>query len=123
MKALAATAFLAVALLLSFDTTRLIVAAAAAILLAVSAARDVLVPVRLAADERGVTVTVGIAGHRFIPWQLVERLVVDQRRRLGIRNELVEIDTGSDLYLFTGFEVGADPNEVVAELRRLRAAR
>ena len=79
--------------------------------------------VRLAADAEGVTVREGLAGRRRIPWRAVERVRVDSRDRLGLRQTALEIDEGSTLHLFTAADLGADPHEVAAALAQLRTGR
>ena len=51
------------------DPVRWVLAAVVAAGLGVWALRDLLAPVRLAADTDGVTVTAGFAGRRHLPWQ------------------------------------------------------
>jgi hypothetical protein len=120
IKGTVAAGFALVAVLTGADVVRLSLAAAAAAVLLTSALRDVLAPVRLFADTSGVTVVVGFAGHRRIPWSEVERLRVDVTRRFGLQKHLVEIDTGETLHLISPAELGADPHEVVATLVGLR---
>ncbi|BCY15529.1 PH domain-containing protein [Actinoplanes sp. L3-i22] len=88
--------------------------------LALWALRDLLVPVRLAADTDGVTVVTGFAGRRRLPWPQVERLRVDRTSRRGLSSELLEIDAGDAIYLFSAHELGALPEDVLAELTALR---
>jgi Bacterial PH domain len=89
--------------------------------LVVWAARDLLVPVRLAADSDGVTVVTGFARRRHVRWPEVEKVRVDRTTRRGLRSELLEIDTGDAVYLFGAHELGADPEDVATELAALRA--
>ncbi|MCK2216642.1 PH domain-containing protein [Actinomadura sp. ATCC 31491] len=114
----AACAGLAVYWWLSGDVRGVILAVPAAVLVGGMGLRDVLVPVRLAADERGITVVHGFAGHRHVPWEDIRDVKVDVRRRWGLRSEMLEIDTGDNLHLFSPHELGASPTEVAAELRR-----
>ena len=59
------------------------------------ALRDLIAPVRLAADADGVTVVTGFARRRrHLPWAQIERVRVDRRDRLGLRSEMLEIDAG-----------------------------
>lgn len=85
------------------------------------AVRDLVVPVRLAADANGVTVVTGFARRRHVRWPEVERLRVDRTARRGLRSELLEIDTGDAVYLFSAHELGALPEDVATELDALRA--
>ncbi|RLP99026.1 PH domain-containing protein [Micromonospora sp. CV4] len=86
------------------------------------ALRDVLAPVRLAADPAGVVVPQGFAGRRLLPWATVERITVDRRPRLGLTTELLEIDAGESLHLFGRYDLGATPDEVAEALRAVRPA-
>ena len=85
------------------------------------AARDLIVPVRLSADTSGVTVVDGFARRRHVAWPRVERIRVDRRERLGLRSELLEIDAGATLHLFSAHELGTEPAEVAEALNALRA--
>jgi PH (Pleckstrin Homology) domain-containing protein len=92
--------------------------------LGLSAVRDLLSPVRLEADDEGVTVVAGLAGHRRRhSWAAIERIRVDQRRRLLGRSTMLEIDVDTDLYFLSRYELGADPAEVVEQLVTLRTGR
>jgi hypothetical protein len=87
------------------------------------ALRDVLAPVRLAADGHGVTVVTGFSTRRRIPWSEIERVRVDVRQRLGRRSALLEIDTGETLHLFSAAELSTDLDDVAATLVTLRTGR
>jgi hypothetical protein len=100
------------------DVRGVILAVPAAVLVGGMGLRDLLVPVRLAADESGITVVHGFAGRRRVPWEAIEDVKVDVRRRYGRRSEMLEIDTGDDLHIFSPHELGASPTEVAAVLRR-----
>jgi hypothetical protein len=121
VKLVAAAALLALGLLFADgDVIRLVLAVAVAAALALWAARDLLAPVRLAADAAGVTLVAGFAGRRHLAWSQIEGVRVDTRPRLGIRSETLEIDAGESLHLFSQYDLGAPPAEVAAELQRLR---
>ena len=85
------------------------------------AVRDLIAPVRLSADTSGVTMVVGFARRRHVAWPQIERVRVDHRERMGLRNRLLEIDAGDSLHLFSLHELGADPEEVAESLNALRA--
>lgn len=122
-KALGAVAV--VVLVLAFgrdDPVQWFLAIAAAAALAGWALRDLVAPVRLAADPDGVTVVVGFAGRRRLAWSQIERVRVDRRDRLGLRTRLLEVDAGDGLYLFSEHDLGADPEEVLGALLALRSA-
>lgn len=113
-----------VALVLAFgrdDPVQWFLAAVVTIGLAGWALRDVIAPVRLAADPDGVTVVVGFAGRRRLAWPDIERVRLDRRDRLGLRSELLELDAGDYLYLFGRYDLGAEPEEVLASLQALRS--
>ncbi|HEX2416502.1 MAG TPA: PH domain-containing protein [Micromonosporaceae bacterium] len=121
---LAATIVLAlVGLLFISDRLGVVLALVAATAVGAYAVRDILAPVRLAADGDGVTVVTGFVGHQWIPWRDVERIRIDDRRRLGLRSMLLEIDTGSSLYLFSASELGAPVEDVAEALRHIRTGR
>jgi hypothetical protein len=109
---LAAVAFLG-------DPAGLVVSLLAAAALAAFALRDVLAPVRLAADPSGITVVTGFNGRRHVPWDKIERVRVDERTRLGMRSQLLEIDTGDTLHLFSGSELSASCEDVARRLTAL----
>jgi hypothetical protein len=103
------------------ENNRMLAAAlVAAAILGVYALRDVIAPVRLAADLDGVTVVSGYAGRRRIAWAEVERMRVDARSRGGLRSELLEIDAGEHLFLLSRYDLNAHPADVYEELLRLR---
>ncbi|SDT74032.1 PH domain-containing protein [Actinoplanes derwentensis] len=85
------------------------------------AARDVLVPVRLAADPAGITVVTGFARRKQVPWSQIERVRVESTARRGLRSDFLEIDAGDALYLFTTNDLSADPESVASSLAGLRA--
>lgn len=101
-----AVIFLLVALAFNDDRGRLVVAGLAGLLCAGYAVRDLLVPHRLAADAEGVTVVSGLGRRRRLGWDQIEGVRRDERRRLGTRSELLEIDAGNNLYLFSGYDLG-----------------
>jgi len=80
------------------------------------ALRDWIIPVRLAADAEGLTVIAGLASRRRLPWSQIEHVRVDRRERLGLRSELLEVDAGESLFLFSAHELGAEPSDVAAAL-------
>ena len=106
VKVTGAVIFLLLALAFLGDAAREVFSGAAAVVLAGYAVRDLAAPRRLSADPDGVTVVAGFAGHRRLGWTEIQRVRVDQRRRLGTRSELLEIDTGDQLYLFSGYDLG-----------------
>ncbi|MEN3309876.1 MAG: hypothetical protein V7603_6078 [Micromonosporaceae bacterium] len=114
--------FAAAAVLLRGDPLGLALCALAAAALLVYTARDVLAPVRLAADAEGVTVVAGFARRVRLRWDQIDRVRVDRRRRLGTVAELLEIDAGDTLHLFSSYDLGVAPHEVEQTLRTVRGA-
>lgn len=120
VKLAAAAGVLAVGLLFDDgDVVRVVLAAVVAAALAGWAARDLIAPVRIAADTDGVTVVTGLAGHRRLAWSQIEDVRVDTRPRLGMRTETLEIDAGDAILLFTESDLGTPPSDVAAALSRL----
>ncbi|MEV8514343.1 PH domain-containing protein [Dactylosporangium sp. NPDC051484] len=119
----AVTVLLALAaVLLAEDRPALSAALVATVVAGAYALRDLLAPVRLAADPDGVTVVAGYAGHRRLEWSQIERVRVESRTRAGLRSEYVEIDTGDMLYLLSNYDLNARPADVADELVRIRTA-
>ena len=105
------------------DPVRWTLALVVAVVLAVWAVRDLVAPVRLAADAGGVTVITGFARRRHLPWAQVERVRVAVSSRRGLRSELLELDAGESIFLFSAHELGALPEEVATALGDLRTAK
>ncbi|GAA5087713.1 hypothetical protein HNP84_005759 [Thermocatellispora tengchongensis] len=91
--------------------------------LGVLVARDLVAPVRLAADGRGISVVRGFSRMEWIDWDKVEHISVDVQHRYGRRWEHMEIDTGDRIYVLSSASLGESCTEAAAELRRLRAAK
>jgi len=104
------------------DPVRWALAAVVAVLLALWAVRDLIAPVRLTADAGGVTVITGFARRRHLPWAQIERVRVDVTSRRGLRSELLELDAGESIFLFSAHELGALPEEVATALGDLRTS-
>jgi hypothetical protein len=120
LKAAGFVIFVLAALVLHADRPSLAFTSVAALVAGVYALRDVLVPYRLSADRDGVSVISGYAGTRRLAWSEIERVRLDERRRLGTRSNSLEIDTGDYLYLLSPYDLGADPADAVEALDRLR---
>jgi hypothetical protein len=108
-------------LLAQSDPVPIGVAVVAAAALTGWALRDLIAPVRLAADATGLTVGTGFAGRRRLAWSEVDQISVDVRPRLGIRTETLEIDAGGSLFLLGAYDLGTPPSEVAPALHALRA--
>ena len=79
--------------------------------------RDVLGRERLRATPAGVRVGTGFARHREFAWSQLERVRVDQRLRLGLRTDMLELDAGEELFLLSRYDLGAEPRDALAALR------
>jgi hypothetical protein len=114
--AAAAAGLLALALLVVDPVGRVLVGAAAVVLLGV-VARDLVLRPRLRTDDAGVTVrTVG--GSRTIPWAAL-RARVRATRRLGTRSRTLELEDARDdavLLVLGRRDLGTDPDAVAAAL-------
>ncbi|SNY58323.1 PH domain-containing protein [Paractinoplanes atraurantiacus] len=102
------------------DPIRWALGAIVAVALAVWALRDLIAPVRLAADPSGVTVVSGFARRRRLLWDQIERVRVDRRTHRGLRSEMLELDAGDAIYLFSTHDLGTEPEEVATALADLR---
>ncbi|HXA61618.1 MAG TPA: PH domain-containing protein [Streptosporangiaceae bacterium] len=120
VKALGAAVLAVVALLSAGDTVGVAFAGIAAVGLLAFAARDVLAPVRLAADAEGVVAVSGFASRTRVRWAEIEAIRVDDRRRFGLTSRLLEIDTGDRLYVFSSYDLGVPAQDAAGELRRMR---
>jgi hypothetical protein len=119
-KLAAVVAFALVVFIYRDEPMRAFVAGVGALVIGVYAARDLIAPIRLAADLDGVTVVSGYASKQHVPWANVERLRVDRQSRLGLRTEMLEIDTGESVYLFSTYDLNAPCTDVEEALRQLR---
>ncbi len=82
--------------------------------------RDLLVRVRLAAGPAGLAVVRGYAGHRRVFWFEIEHIRVDTRPRFGLRSQVLEIDVGETLYLFSASDLGVPCERAAETLHRLQ---
>ena len=111
-----AAAVLAVAVLGVDPVGRLLLGAAAVVLLAV-VARDLGLRPRLRADTAGVAVRT-LGGRRTIPWSAL-RVRVRATRRLGTRSRTLELEDVRDdavLVVLGRRDLGTDPEAVAAQL-------
>jgi hypothetical protein len=113
VKLVAAALFALLGLFVATDLVGRSLAAVAAVGLAGYAARDLVFPVRLRADADGVTLVTGLARRRRLPWSRIARVRVDERHRLGLRTELLEIDTGDELLFLSERDLGVPPTEAL----------
>ena len=82
--------------------------------------RDVLARERLRADADGVVAVRGYSGRRHLAWAEIEAVRVDAHQRLGARTELLEIDTGPEIYQFSRYDLGTEPAEALSMLSAVR---
>jgi hypothetical protein len=101
------------------DPGQVIVVGLAAVVLGVLGVRDLVAPVRLAASPEGVTVTTGFATRRHVAWGEIAGIKVDARRGLMLRSQVLELDTGDNLYFFGTNDLGAPCEEVAERLTSL----
>ncbi|GAB2580988.1 hypothetical protein Aab01nite_57890 [Paractinoplanes abujensis] len=104
------------------DPVRWVLAGVLVLALLVWALRDLLRPVRLAADAEGVTVVTGFLGRRRLTWGQIERVRVDRRSHRGLRSEYLELDAGDAIFLFSANDLGELPDDVATALADLRVA-
>jgi len=72
---------------------------------------------RLVGGPRGLLIG-GLGGSRLVPWSQVRGLDAARSQRLGIASTTIEIDlVDDDLLVFGRTDLGADPVDVLAELR------
>src|SRR5687768_16558659 len=105
LKLVGTVVFLLLALAVRGDPTKLFAALVGAAVVGTLALRDLLAPVRLAADPEGVTVVTGFASRLRLPWSRIERVRVDERDRFGVKSRLLEIDAGNSIHLFSTYEL------------------
>jgi hypothetical protein len=116
--ALAAT--VAVGGLITRDAVPIVIALLVATVLALYAVRDVVARERLRVEADGLVVVHGFAGRARLRWNEVERVRVDERLRLGARTQLLEVDAGDWIGQYSRYELGAEPQEVVAAIEAVR---
>ena len=72
---------------------------------------------RLVGGPRGLLIG-GFGGSRLVPWSQVRGLDAARSQRLGIASTTIEIDlVDDDLLVFGRTDLGADPIDVLADLR------
>jgi hypothetical protein len=122
VKLVLAALFVVVTITLSGDLISAVVGLAVAIGLGVSGLRDLLAPVRLEADHEALAVTT-LTGRRSYPWSAVQRVRIDDRRRLLGRSVMLEVDVDTNLYFLGRLDLGVPPIEVLDALTELRTGR
>ncbi|MCW2876058.1 MAG: hypothetical protein JWQ95_158 [Sphaerisporangium sp.] len=122
LKGAGVLAFVVLGVVAADDLRGVFLCAGAAVLLAAFALRDVLAPVRLAADDQGLTVVTGLSRRERVLWPEVAHIRVGWNARYGLRWELLEIETSETLHLFSSHELGGSCTEAAEELFRIRPA-
>ncbi len=120
VKFAAAAGFLVLPLTVTGHKLAWALGVAAAVGLFAFGLRDLIAPVRLAADSGGLTVATGYAGRRRLSWPDLERVRVDSRTRFGARSAFLEVDAGESLYFFSRYDLGADPDDVLKVIEEIR---
>lgn len=123
LKFVAAAIFVATPLVAGSSVSGIVIGLIVAVGLAIYGLRDMLAPVRLAADGDGVTVVSGFAGQRRLAWDDVERVRLDERSRYGGRRVLLEIDEGESLHFFSRYDLGMPPTDALDLVLEVRGAR
>jgi hypothetical protein len=111
------------AALITGDRLAILVGVAAALALAVFGLRDVLARDRLRAGATGLDLVHGYRGRAHLDWADIEQLRVDQRLRFGVRTQLLEVDADAQLYLFSRYDLGVQPDEALRALVQARGDR
>jgi len=119
----AAAGVFALAAVLASGRTPTVVAGIAAAGMAIYGLRDVLTRERLRVETDGLTVVHGIAGRARLGWNQIERIRVDERLRLGVRTQLLEVDAGEWIGQYGRYELDADPEDVAAAIEAARPNR
>lgn len=106
---------------LSGDGPGALLAGTASVALLVAAGLGLRMRPRLTADSGGIGIR-GFGGVRRFPWRLVT-VALATTRRLGREVTVLEFDIGGHdprLYVFGWIELGADPDDVLTDLERIR---
>lgn len=123
VKFVVAAIFVATPLVAGSSVSAIVTGLIVAVGLAIYGLRDVLAPVRLAADASGVTVVSGFAGQRRLAWDDIQRVRLDKRSRYGGRQTFLEIDEGESLHFFSRYDLGMPPTEALDLVLEVRSAR
>ncbi|MDH2424892.1 PH domain-containing protein [Sphaerisporangium sp. TRM90804] len=115
-----AAGFAVFAAVLREDVRGMLLCAGGALLFAGFALRDTLAPVRLAADDHGVTVVTGLASRLQVPWTQITHIRVARHARYGLRWDMLEVETKDGLHLFSSHELGVPCDTVADELFQFR---
>jgi hypothetical protein len=118
----AAAVIAVIAALLTQGAPQLVLAVLVAVLLAAYGLRDVVARERLRADPTGLVVVNGFARRHRLAWPDVQRLRVETHKRFGARSEILEVDTGDDLHLYSRYDLGVEPEHALAALEAVRPA-
>lgn len=100
--------------------TATVLAAVAGLATAGYASRDLVARERIRIEPDGIVVVHGFAGRGHLRWDQIERVRVDERLRLGVRTQLLEVDAGDWIGLYGRHELGAEPDAVAAAIDTAR---
>lgn len=109
--------------LIGLDRSQMVAGLIAALAVAAYASRDLVARERVRADRDGVVAVRGFAGRRRLAWSEIEQVRVDQRTRYGAGRELLEIDAGEEIYLFSRYDLGVDASEAAEAMDAVRRSR
>jgi hypothetical protein len=102
------------------DSTALVLGLAAAAGLLGYATRDLVSRCRLRADATGVEIVTGYAHRRRLDWDSLVQVRVATLPRLGATTRLLELDSGDEIFLFSRYDLGGEPDAAARALARLR---
>jgi hypothetical protein len=118
----AVAAVLALGALVVDNESQNVVLLVAAAGVAAYAGRDLFARERLRADADEVVAVRGYSSRRVLAWSEIERIRVYETSRLGTRSQMLEVDTGDEIFLFSRFDLGVDPEEALGALEAVRPA-
>jgi hypothetical protein len=116
----AVAALLALAALFVDNESQNVVLLVASAGMAAYAGRDLFARERLRADADEVVAVRGYSSRRVLAWSEIERIRVYATNRLGARSEMLEVDTGDEIFLFSRFDLGVEPEEALGALEAVR---
>lgn len=103
------------------DPQQRILAALAAVALAANAGVDLYFWPRLTVTPHGLVLHTPTV-RTLLAWTLDPIVRIDERTRLGLASHTLEIDAGELLVVLSRHALGADPDEVLTAVQRLRPA-
>jgi hypothetical protein len=116
----AVAALLALGTLVVDNRSQSLILLVAAAGVAAYAGRDLLAGERLRADGEQVIAVRGYSSRRVLAWSEIERIRVYATSRFGTRSEMLEVDTGEEIFLFSRYDLGVDPEDALRALEAVR---